>query len=79
MDCRITDCTVALRDGSVVSVASNHFGDYHRRNHYYGIVLKLIQDDKKVCVKWYDDDAVSTEEVEVVSGSTVRNFHTITW
>ena len=30
MDGRITDCTVALRDDSVVSVASNHFEDYHR-------------------------------------------------
>ena len=26
MDCRITDCKVAVRDGSIISVAHNHFG-----------------------------------------------------
>ena len=70
INCRITDCTVVLRDGSVVSVASNHFGDYHRRDHYYGTVLKLIQGNKKACIKWYDDDAVPIEEVELLQLET---------
>ena len=42
MDCRITDCTVVLRDGSVVSVFSNHLGDYHSRDCYYEIALKFL-------------------------------------
>ena len=42
MDYRITDCTIVLCYGSVVSFASNHFGNYLRRNCYYGTVLKLI-------------------------------------
>ena len=67
MDGRITDCTVALRDDSVVSVASNHFEDYHRWDHYYDIVLKIIQGDKKAHIKWSnDDDAVSIEKVELL-------------
>ena len=70
INCRITDCTVVLRVGSVVSVPSNHFGDYHRRDHYYGTVLKLIQGNKKACVKWYDDDAVPIEEVELLQLET---------
>ena len=70
MDCRISDHTAVLRDGSVVSVVSDHFGDYHRRDHYYGIVIKLIQCSKKDRIKWYNDDAVSTEEVELLQSET---------
>ena len=70
MDCRISDHTAVLRDGSVVSVVSDHFGDYHRRDHYYGIVIKLIQRSKKDRIKWYNDDAVSTEEVELLQSET---------
>ena len=35
MDCSILECTVVLRDRSVVSVASNRFTDCHRRGCYY--------------------------------------------
>ena len=57
--------TVGLRDGNIVSVASNHFGDYHRRDLYYGIALKkLIQGNEKACIKWHDEDVVSIGEVQ---------------
>ena len=67
MDCRIIDCKVVVRDGSVVSVRKEHFGDDDRKDRYYGTVVKLIQDDKKARVKWVEDDSQSIEEVEILT------------
>lgn len=74
--------TVVLRDGNIVSVASNHFRDYHRRDLYYGIVLKkLIQGNEKACIKWHDDDVVSIGEVQWLQLENLashQNKHIIT-
>ena len=64
MDCRIIDSKVIIRDGSAVSVPPNHFDDTDQIERYYGIVLKLIQNDKQARVQWMDDKSKSIENIE---------------
>ena len=52
MDCRITDCRVVVREGSIISVPPDHFGIAGRQDSYYGIVKKIIQNDEKARVAW---------------------------
>ena len=68
MDCRIIDSKIVVRSGSVVSVPANHFGDEGREERYF-LVLRFIQDNK-ACVKWFEDDSVSLEEVAVLNLET---------
>ena len=63
MDCRIIDCRVAVREGSIVSVPSDHFGIAGREDRYYGLVKKIIQNDEKARVSWFEDNTVSIEDV----------------
>ena len=62
MDCQIIDSKIILRAGSLVSVTPNHFGDNNCKDRYFGIVLRLTH-DHKVCVKWFEDDTVSIEDL----------------
>ena len=45
MDCRITDCKVVVRGGSLVSVPLNHFGLEERLDRYFGQVIRVVQDE----------------------------------
>ena len=64
MDCRITDCKVVLREGSIASVPPNHFGDNERYDSYYGVIQKMIQNYEKARVKLCKDQTVSIEHVD---------------
>ena len=70
MDCRIIDNKVIIRDGCAVSVPPNHFDDTDQTERYYGIVLKLIQNDKQARVQWMDDKSKSIENMENVQLET---------
>ena len=67
MDCRIIDSKIVLRAGSLVSVPPNHFGDNNRKGRYFGIVLHLTQDHHKACVKWFEDDTISVEDLVLLT------------
>ena len=41
MDCRIIDCKVVARDGSLVSVTPNHFGQADASGCYFGRVVRV--------------------------------------
>ena len=47
MDCRITDCKIVLKGGSIVSVPPNHFGDNERYGSYYGFIQKSLSKRQK--------------------------------
>ena len=51
MDCRIIDCKVVIRDGSIISVAPNHFGISERKDHYYGKVIRLIENQNSATAR----------------------------
>ena len=55
MDCRIIDCIIVVTDGSVVSVAPNHFGQADRSDCYFGRVVRIVH-DKSAKIKWFEDD-----------------------
>ena len=40
MDCRVTDCTVIIREGSIVSVSPDHFDEESRTEKYYGVLYE---------------------------------------
>ena len=44
MDCRTTDFTVIIREGSIVSVSSDHFDQESKTEKYYGRVVRIIQE-----------------------------------
>ena len=46
MDCRITNCRVAISKENIVSVPPDHDGIAGRQDCYYGLVKKIIQNDK---------------------------------
>ena len=52
MDCRTIDCKVVIRDGSIISLAPNHFGIGERKDHYYGKVIQLIENQNSARVKF---------------------------
>ena len=52
--------------GSLVSVLPNHFGGNNRKDRYFHIVLCLTQ-DHTTCVKWFEDDTVSTEDLVLLT------------
>ena len=43
MDCRVTDCTVIIREGILVYVSPNHFDKKSRTEKYYGRNVRIIQ------------------------------------
>ena len=45
MDCRIIDSKGVVRDGSLVSVAQNHFGQADISDCYFGRVLRVVHDE----------------------------------
>ena len=65
MDCRIIDCKVVLRDGSLVSVAPNHFGQAGRSDRYFGRVVRVVHDESSQ-IKWFEDDTISVEPLDVL-------------
>ena len=67
MDCWIIDSKIVLRAGSLVSVPPNHFGDNNCKDRYFGIVLHLTQDHHKPCVKWFEDDTISIEDLVLLT------------
>ena len=46
MDCRITNCRVAISKENIVSVPPDHVGIAGRQDCYYGLVKNIIQNDK---------------------------------
>ena len=48
MEFRITDCTVIIKEGSLVSdeelVSPEHFDEESRTEKYYGRVIRIIQE-----------------------------------
>ena len=70
MDCRITDCRVVVREGSIVSVPPDHFGIAGRQDRYYGLVKKIIQNDKKVQNSWVEDNTISIKDVVLLQLET---------
>ena len=47
MDCRITNCRVAISKGNIVSVPPDLVGIAGRQDCYYGLVKKITQSDKR--------------------------------
>ena len=70
MDCRITDCRVLVREGSTVSVPPDHFHIAGRQDRYYGLVKKIIQNDKKVQNSWVEDNTISIKDVVLLQLET---------
>ena len=70
MDCRITDCRVVVREGSIISVPPDHFGIAGRQDRYYGIVKKIIQNDEKARVAWVEDNTTSIEDLGILQLET---------
>ena len=64
MDCRIVDCKV-VRDGSLVSVAPNHFGQADRSDCYFGRVVRVVH-DASAQIKWFEDDTISIKLLDVL-------------
>ena len=60
MDCRKIDCKVVVKDGSLVSVAPNHFGQAKRSDCYFQRVARVVHDENAQ-IKWSEDDTISTE------------------
>ena len=44
MDCSIIYCKIIVRDGSLVSVAPNHFGQAERPDSYFRRVVRVVHD-----------------------------------
>ena len=65
MDCRIIDCIVVVRDGSLVFVAPNHFGQADRSDRYFGRVVRVVH-DKSAQIKWFEDDTISIEPLDAL-------------
>ena len=64
MDCRIYDPTFIIRDGSIVSVGANHFGDKDRTEKYFAVVVRLVEGGKLARVKWNEDSTMSIENLD---------------
>ena len=67
MNCQIIDSKIVLMAGSLVPVPPNHFGDNNRKDRYFGVVLHLTQDHHKACMKWFEDDTISTEDLVLLT------------
>ena len=52
MDCRIIDCKVVIRDGSIISLALYHFGVDEKKDHYYGKMITSINKKSKFSKSW---------------------------
>ena len=61
MNCRITDCTIIISEGTLVYVSSDHFDEESRIDKYYGRVVRIIQEGEQAHVKWEDDGLLSVE------------------
>ena len=70
MDCRITDCRVVVREGSIVSVPPDHFDVAVRQDRYYGLVKKIIQNNEKAQKSWVEDNTISIEDVVLLQLET---------
>ena len=70
MDCRITDCRVVVREGSIVSVPPDHFGVAVRQDRYYDLVKKIIKNDEKAQKSWVEDNTISIEDVVLLQLET---------
>lgn len=64
MDCRTTDFTVIIREGSIVSVSSDHFDQESKTEKYYGRVVRIIQEREQAHVKWEDDESFSVKRID---------------
>ena len=64
MGCKIIDNQVVLRDGSIISVPQDYFGDPEQTDCYFGKVLKMIDNGKQVRVQWIQDNTKSIEDVD---------------
>lgn len=64
MDCRTTDFTVTIREGSIVSVSSDHFDQESKTEKYYGRVVRIIQEREQARVKLEDDESFSVERID---------------
>ena len=62
--CKIIDNQVVLRDGSIISVPQDYFGDPEQTDCYFGKVLKMIDNGKQVRVQWFQDNTKSIEDVD---------------
>ena len=65
MDCGIITCKIVVRDGSLVSVAPNHFGQSDRSDCYFGRVVRVVHDES-ARNKWFEDDTISIEPLDVL-------------
>ena len=63
MDWRIIDNRVVLRDGSVVLVPADYFEDPEQTDHYFGKVLKMIDNGKQARVQWIQHNNKSIDDV----------------
>ena len=70
MDCRIIDCKVVIRDGSIISITPYHFGIDERKENYYGKMIELIENQNSARVRRFEDNAISIESLGVI---TTRN------
>ena len=63
MDCRISDCTVIIKERSLISVSSDNFDEECRTKKYYGRVVRIIQEGEQARMKWEDDGSLSVERL----------------
>ena len=54
---------------SLVSVLPNHFGDNAKEERCFGTILGLTK-DSKACVKWFEVDCVSIEDISILNLET---------
>ena len=71
MDCRIRDCRIIHREGSIVSVPSDIFGAATRNIRYFGTTKKMLYEDTMARVHWQEDGTTSIVDIDILQLETL--------
>ena len=71
MDCRIQDCRIVHREGSIASVPPDFFGPASQNNRYFGTIKKMLYEDTMARVHWQGGGTTSIIDIDILQLETL--------